>query len=317
MRARATSTSVAVLGAGHVGSAIAHTLVLQGIAERVILHDRQRVRAEGEAWDIDDTTPLLHEGTVLATDDYHDLTDSAAVVVAVGANIKPGQSRLEVLGQNAVLIRSVMGELDNVAPEAVVVIATNPVDVLTRIAIACSARPEHQILGSGTVVDTARLRYCLAAKLGVDAEDTHVHMLGEHGDSQFAAWSSAAIGSMLLASFPVPSGMCLAQIKDDCETATRRRGADIHARKGYTSYGVAAAVCRISESILRDERRIFTVSARALPEYGIGTEVVLGLPCVIGRKGVARRLLLQLDTKEHGRLEKSAKVLTMAYRSLS
>jgi len=144
MRTRATSASVAVLGAGHVGAAIAHTLVLQGIAERVILHDRQRVRAEGEAWDIDDTTPLLHEGTVLPTDDYRDLADSDVVVVTVGANIKAGQPRLEVLGQNADLIRSVMGELDNVSREAVVVIATNPVDILTRIAIACSSRPEHR-----------------------------------------------------------------------------------------------------------------------------------------------------------------------------
>jgi L-lactate dehydrogenase len=211
-----------------------------------------------------------------------------------------------VLGQNAGLIRSAMGELDNVSWEAVVVIATTPVDILTRIAIASSARPEHQILGSGTVMDTARLRSRLAATLGVDAEDTLVHVLGEHGDSQFVAWSSAAIGSIPLASFPLPSGMSLAQIQADCETATRRRGADIHARKGYTSYGIAAAVCRISASILRKEGRIFTVSARALPEYGIGTEVALGLPCTIARKGVARRLLLQLDAEEHGRLEKSA-----------
>jgi L-lactate dehydrogenase len=317
MRTRATSASVAVLGAGHVGAAITHTLVLQGIAERVILHDRQRARAEGEAWDIGDTTPLLHEGTVLPTDDYRDLADSDVVVVTVGANIKSGQSRLEVLGQNADLIRSVMGELDKVSREAVVVIATTPVDILTRIAIACSARPEHQILGSGTVVDTARLRYRLAATLGVDAEDTLVHVLGEHGDSQFAAWSSAAIGSIPLASFPVPSGMSLAQIQADCETTTRRRGADIHARKGYTSYGIAAAVYRISASILRDEGKIFTVSARALPDYGIGSEIALGLPRAIGRKGVARRLLLQLNAEEQGRLEKSAMVLATAYRSLS
>ena len=169
--------------------------------------------------------------------DNRDLADSDVVVVTVGANIKAGQSRLEVLGQNADLIRSVMTELDNVSGEAIVVIATNPVDILTRIAIACSSRPEHQILGSGTVVDTARLRYRLAATLGVDAEDTLVHILGEHGESQFVAWSSAAIGSIPLASFPLPSGMSLAQIQADCETATRRRGADIHTRKGYTSYG--------------------------------------------------------------------------------
>src|SRR5262249_6446679 len=143
---RPNPPTVAVLGAGHVGSTVAHTLVVAGIAERVVLHDRHRERAEGEAWDIDDTTPLIRRGQVTATDDYRDLATAEVVVVTVGANIRVGQSRLEVLGENAAITRSVMGELDRAAPDAVVVLLGSPVDVLTRIALECSARPSKRIV---------------------------------------------------------------------------------------------------------------------------------------------------------------------------
>ncbi len=203
MPGRPTSASTAaVLGAGHVGAAVAHTLILRRIAERVVLFDRHRARAEGEAWDIDDTTPLLQEGQIRPTDDYRDLAESDVVVIGVGANITVGQSRLEVLSENAGLIRSVMGELDRAAPEAAVVVLGNPVDVLTRLAIECSARPEPLIMGTGTLVDTARLRYQLAMALGANPDDTSVPVLGEHGDSQFVAWSTAAVGAIPLEAFP-------------------------------------------------------------------------------------------------------------------
>lgn len=317
MNSRPTSAStVAVLGAGHIGAAVAHTLVVCGTSERVILYDRQRARAEGEAWDIDDTTPLLQEAQVVPTDDYHDLAGADVVVVTVGANMTAGQSRLDVLGENAGIIRSVMGELDRAAPHAAVVITGNPVDVLTRVAIECSARPEHLIMGTGTLLDTARLRYQLATALHVEPADTYVHVLGEHGESQFVAWSTAAIGAIPLAAFPVPVGTTLVEIRGQCEATTRRRGADIHTRKGYTSYGAAAAANRLVSSILRDDGRIFTLSVRALAEYGVGEEVVLGLPCAIGRDGITRRLVLLRDAEEQERLEKSAAVLTDAYRSL-
>src|SRR5262249_55293861 len=158
-------STVAVLGAGHVGSTVAHTLVVLGVAEQVLLHDRHRARAEGEAWDIGDTTPLIRHAQVAATDDYRDLAAADVVVVTVGANIQLGQSRLEMLGENAGIVRSVMGELDRVALDAAVVLRGSPVDVLTRIAIECSARSPQRILGTGSLVDTARLRYQLAAAL--------------------------------------------------------------------------------------------------------------------------------------------------------
>ena len=318
MRERTTGAStIAVLGAGHVGAAVTSSLTLLGVAERLVLYDRHRERAEGEAWDIDDTTPLFHEVEIVATDDYRDLATAAVAVITVGANVKVGQSRLDVLAENAGLLRSVMGELDRAAPEAAVIIASNPVDVLTRLAIECSSRPERLIVGSGTVVDSARLRFQLATAVNADPADTHAYVLGEHGETQFVAWSSAAIGAIPLAQYPLPAGTALAQIREQCETTTRDRGGAIHARKGFTSYGVAGAVCRLAASILRDEGRIYTTSARALPEYRVGTEVVLGLPCTVGAGGITRRLVLPLDGGEQTLLEKSAAALTAAYRSLA
>jgi L-lactate dehydrogenase len=308
-------SSVAVVGAGHVGAAVTNALALLQSADRIVLHNRHLARAEGEVWDLADATPLLHDVELVATDDWRDLAGVDVVVVTAGVLIQPGQSRLDV--DNADVVREVMAQLDAVAPDAVVLIVTNPVDVLTRLAQDCSSRPRQLILGAGTVLDTARIRYGLATTLGVDPHNTHVHVLGEHGDSALVAWSSATIGPVPLASFPLPSGSNLADIQESFTEGMRRRGpVDILTRKGFTSVGIAAAVSRIVECVLRDQRRIYTVSARALPEYGIGEEVVLGLPCVVGRQGVVSRLPLTLDDTERCLLRRSAAIVQAAYERL-
>jgi lactate/malate dehydrogenase family protein/malate/lactate dehydrogenase-like protein len=182
-------SGVAVVGAGNVGAAVANALVLMETTDRVVLYDGQLARAEGEAWDIADGTPLLRNVEVVATDDWMELRGAQVVVVTVGALLQPGQSRLEE--HTGDLITAVIERLDAVAPRAVVLIVSNPVDVMTRLAQDASARPRHLILGAGTVLDTARLRQGLAKLLGVDAQSTHVHVIGEHGDSSFPVWSSA------------------------------------------------------------------------------------------------------------------------------
>ena len=305
---------VAVLGAGHVGAAVANALVLLHATDRVVLWDRNLARAEGEAWDVADGTPLLHNVDVIATDDWEDLAGVEVVVVTVGVAFRPGQSRLDE--RNGDLVRAIIEQLDVVAPDAVVLMLSNPVDVLTRIAQDHSARPAHLILGAGTVLDTARLRHGLAAILGVDAQNAHVHVIGEHGDSSFTAWSSATIGPVPLRLFPLPSGKSLAALKTGCMERTRRRGPDdIMSRKGHTDAGIAVAASRIVECVVRDQRRIYTVSVPALAEYGVGETAVLSLPCVIGRGGVVRRLALALDADEQAMLERSAAVLEGAYQS--
>ena len=307
---------VSVVGAGHVGAAVANALVLLRACDRVLLFDRDLARAEGEAWDIADTIPLLAEMEIVPSGDYADLRGSEAVVVTVGATSVPGQSRLELLGSNAGITAGVIRELDRVSPDAVVILVSNPVDVLTRIAIETSTRPARLIMGSGTVLDGARLRHRLGKLLEVEQEDVHVYVVGEHGDSSFPVWSSATVGAIGLENYGLPEGTSLAQLEDELTTATRRRGLRILDRKGFTSYGVAGAVARIVRAVVRDEKRIFMVSVAPAQEYGIGN-VVLSVPCVVGRAGIDRQLVLALSEDEQRMLQRSAAVLDGAYRSLS
>jgi L-lactate dehydrogenase len=309
-------SQVSVVGAGRVGSAVANALVLLRACDRVVLFDRNSARAEGEAWDIADAIPLLSEMEILPSTDYADLSASEAVVVTVGATRGPGESRLDLLGSNAAITAEVIRELDRVSPDAVVILVSNPVDVLTRIAIETSARPARLLIGSGTVLDGARLRHRLGELLGVEKEDVHVYVVGEHGDSSFPVWSSVTVGAVKLEDYRLPESSSLSQVEDELTASTRRRGLSIHDRKGFTSYGVAAAVARIVRAVVRDEKRIFMVSVPAAEEYGIG-DVVLSMPCVIGRGGVERQLLLTLSEDEQRLLQRSAAVLESAYRSLA
>jgi len=309
-------STVSVVGAGHVGATVANALVLLRVCDQVVLHDRDPALAEGEAWDIADTVPLLSQMVVTPAAGYADLAGSDVVVITAGVTLGPGQTRLDLLGANASTIVDIVGELDRVCPGAVVILVTNPVDVLTRIAIEASARPAHLILGCGTVLDGARLRHRLGELLDVERESVHAYVIGEHGDSSFPVWSSATVGVIRLEQFDLPEGRSWPQVKDELTDITRRRGRSIHDRKGFTSYGVAAAVARIVRAVTRNEKRIFMVSALAAPQYGIGP-VVLGLPCVIGATGVDRQLLLTLSAEENQMLQRSAAILDRAYRSLS
>jgi L-lactate dehydrogenase len=309
-------STVAVVGAGRVGSAVANALVLLRVCDRVVVYDRDLALAEGEAWDIADTVPLLSEMEVTPAAGYADLGDPDVVVVTAGVTLGPGQSRLDLLGANADTIAGIVGELDRICPGAVVVLVTNPVDVLTRIAIETSARPAHLILGCGTVLDGARLRQRLGELLDIERESVHAYVIGEHGDSSFPVWSSATVGAIRLEQFELPEGRAWPQVKGELAAVTRQRGMSIHERKGFTSYGVAAAVARIVRAVARDEKRIFMVSVLAAKEYGIGP-VVLGLPCVIGAAGVDRQLPLTMSAEEHQMLRNSAAILDKAYRSLT
>jgi L-lactate dehydrogenase len=310
-------SKVSVLGAGHVGSAVANALVLLRVCDLVVLYDRDLAKAEGEAWDIADAVPLLSEMEIVPTADYADLRGSDVVVVTVGPTVAGGQSRLELLGVNASIIADVVRELDRACPDAVVIIVSNPVDELTRAAIEASTRPAHLILGCGTVLDGARLRHQLGKLLDVEEESVHAYVIGEHGDSSFPVWSSAAVGAIRLEQYGLPADSpSLSQIKDELAAAIHARGRRIHERKGFTSYGVAVAVSRLVRAIIRDEKRIFMVSVLAAEEYGIGP-VVLSLPCVVRSAGVDRQLLLTLSADEQRMLRRSAAVLDQAYRSLS
>jgi L-lactate dehydrogenase len=310
------TSKVGVIGAGNVGANVANALVLLRKCVRVVLFDRTLSKAEGQAWDIEDSIPLLEEMEIIPSNKYEDLADSDVIVVTVGVQPKLGQSRLDTLSDNAEIIRSTMKELDRVAPNSIVLIVSNPVDVLTRIAISSSTRAENLIFGSGTVLDTARLRYQLGKRLNVAKQDVHVYVIGEHGDSEFVVWSSAFIGGIALTEFPIPQGATLEQIQQEYAELTRKRGYNISERKGNTSYGISIAVCQLIDTILRDEKQIFPVSVRADSSYGVGNEVVFGLPCIVSSIGIERQLVLPRNADEQRLLEESATQLNLAYNSL-
>ncbi|MEH1866930.1 MAG: L-lactate dehydrogenase [Nostoc sp.] len=309
------TSKVGVVGAGNVGADVANALVLLRKCVTVVLFDRTLSKAEGQAWDIEDSIPLLEEMEIIPSNNYEDLADSDVIVVTVGVQQKLGQTRLDLLSDNAEIIRLTMKELDRVAPNSIVIIVSNPVDVLTRIAIANSTRAENLIFGSGTVLDTARLRYQLGKRLNVALRDIHVYVIGEHGDSEFIVWSSAFIGGIALTEFFIPEGVTLEQIQQEYAELTRKRGNSIFERKGNTSYGISTVVCQLVDSILRDEKEIFPVSVRADSNYGIGNEIVLGLPCIISSVGIERQLVLPRNAYEQRLLEESASKLNEAYNS--
>ena len=304
---------VGVVGAGHLGAAIANALVLRETGRRLVLYDRTLSRVEGEGWDIADAVPHLREQEVAVTDDLAALEGAAVIVLAAGPTVTAGQSRLELCGRNAPVIRSLMAALDDAAPGAVVLVVTNPVDVLTRIAQTCTRRDPASVIGSGTVNDTARLKYALATRLGVDHRNVHVYMVGEHGDSSFCVWSAAHVGGVRLVDYPMDPGFDVEAVKRELVDFTHARGREIHQRKGYTNYGTAAAVVSIVECVLRDERRILSVSAPAPPDYGLPDGAVLSLPCVVGATGVERPLVLSLDSRETALLHRAHARLEAAY----
>ncbi|MEJ6484748.1 L-lactate dehydrogenase [Nostoc punctiforme UO1] len=310
------TSKVGIIGAGNVGADVANALVLLGRCVRVVLFDRTLSKAEGQVWDIEDSIPLLKEMEIIPSNQYEDLADSDIIIVTAGVQPKQGQTRLDTLSDNAEIIRLTIKELDRVAPNSIVIIISNPVDVLTRIAITTSSRAENLIFGSGTVLDTARLRYQLGKQLNVAKQDIHAYVIGEHGDSQFVVWSSAFIGGILLTEFPIPQEATLEQIQQEYAQLTRKRGHNIFERKGNTSYGISTVVCQLVDTILRDEKQIFPVSARADSNYGVGSEVVFGLPCIIGSKGIERQLLLSRNAHEQRLLEESANKLNEAYNFL-
>ncbi|MEH2407238.1 L-lactate dehydrogenase [Nostoc sp.] len=309
------TSKVGIIGAGNVGANVANALVLLRKCVTVVLFDRTLSKAEGQAWDIGDSIPLLQEMEIVPSNQYEDLADSDVIVVTVGVQHKQGQTRLDTLSENAEIMRSTMKELDRVAPNSIVLIVSNPVDILTRIAIASSTRAENLIFGSGTVLDTARLRYQLGKRLNVALQDVHVYVIGEHGDSEFVVWSNAFIGGIPLTEFPIPQGEKLEQIQQEYTELTRKRGYSISERKGNTSYGISTVVCQLVDSILQDEKQIFPVSVRADSKYGVDSDIVLGLPCIISSIGIERQLVLPRNADEQRLLEESATKLNLAYNS--
>src|SRR5579862_5784395 len=309
-------TRVAVVGAGSVGATFAYALLLSGLAAEIVLIDSNRAKAEGEAMDLNHTVPFAHPTRIWAGD-YSDCAGAAVTVLAAGGNQKPGETRLDLLKKNATIWRKIVPEVAKHNPEGILLIATNPVDILTYAAGKLSGLPWERVIGSGTILDTSRFRYLLSQHFGVDARSVHAYIIGEHGDSEVPVWSSANIAGMRLSQFCKAQGISgEPQILQNIFLQTRDAAYQIIERKGATYYAVAAGLMRITEAILRNQKTVLSVSS-LIDNYYELSDVCLSLPTVIDRGGVEQLLRLELDSIEVDMLRTSAHVLQQTIQGLN
>jgi L-lactate dehydrogenase len=298
---------VGVVGAGNVGTAAAYAMFTERVASEIVLVDVNRRRAEGEAMDLAHGQALVGRIDVRAGG-YADLTDAQVVVIAAGVNQAPGESRLALHGRNRAVFREVAAALDQYAPGAVLLVATNPVDLLTHEMQELSRRPRSSIIGTGTLLDTARLRAGLGARYGVSPRSVHAYILGEHGDSEVAIWSNATIGGLpfwerTVRGRPFDAAAMQALFEEVRSSANR-----IIERKGYTNLAIGLVIAHLADAILSDQKAVLPVSVRVDGQYGI-RDVCLSLPAVIGIGGVDEIIAPDLSQEEQDALRRSAEVL--------
>lgn len=308
---------VTVIGAGSVGSTIAYTMAVKGIATEIVLIDINEQKALGEALDIRQGVPFCPPVSVYAGS-FSDAKDSEIVILTSGIPRKPGQSRLELAQVNVDVCKSIMQDIVQHAPNAVYIIVSNPVDILTYVFQKYSGLPEKQIIGSGTMLDTARLRARIAQYYSINQQNVHAYVFGEHGDTSFVPWSMATISSVPLHEFrPVSEeGVKRPEVdRAEVEEYIRASGGKIIARKGATFYAVSISVCHIAECIFSGADTAMTVSNMMHGEYGI-EDVSLSILSIIGRGGLSGRILVPLPEQEQRLLRHSAESLKAVIRSL-
>lgn len=309
---------IGIIGSGLVGSTAAYALVMRGVGREIVLVDRDKARAKAEAADILHAVPFAHPLTVRAGD-YQDLTGARVVIMAAGVGQKPGETRLHLLERNAAVFRQVIPQIYAHAPEAIVIVATNPVDVMTHVTAWIAKEfgiPSHRVLGSGTTLDTARYRALLGQFLGVDATHVHGYVIGEHGDSEVITWSLTNIGNVGLDRFCRTMGPALTEEKrQEIDDAVRHAAYRIIEGKGATYYGVGSALARIVSNILGDRRAIMTVCTPVPDVAGI-KDVTVALPHLIGGQGIIETFWLPLNEAEEQALRHSATIIREAIDAL-
>ncbi len=301
-------TRVAIVGAGNVGTSFAYALLLSGLASEIVLIDANQDKARGEAMDLNHAVPLAQPVRVWSGG-YEDCAGAVVTVVTAGSAQRPGESRLDLVQRNAAVFRSIILPIVLNNPNGIILIATNPVDILTYVALKQSGLPANQVFGSGTILDTARFRYLLSEQFGVDPRSVHAYIIGEHGDSEVPVWSLANIAGMKLDTYCEANYVtCTDQSLESIFEQTRDAAYHIIQLKGATYYAIGAGLLRIVEAILRDQSTVLSVSSLQHDYYGI-SDVCFSLPTVIDRGGIEHVVRLHLDPEEIEGLQKSAKIL--------
>ncbi len=309
-RTERRTTKLAVVGAGAVGSTMAYAALMRGAARTVALYDINAAKVEAEALDLGHGIQFMPMAEVVGSDDIAVCADADVVVVTAGAKQKPGQSRIDLAEATIALVGKILPSLVEVAPDAVFVMVTNPVDIVTYAALKISGLPRHQLFGSGTVLDSSRLRYLVAQRCGVAVQNVHAYIAGEHGDSELPLWSSASIGGVPLLDWRGPGGTAGLDeaARDEITHEVIDSAYRIIAGKGATNYAVALAGSRIIEAVLHDENRVLPVSSLLQDYYGI-SDVCLSVPAIVGRSGVGEHLEVPLSARELGGLMRSAETM--------
>lgn len=299
---------VAIIGCGFVGSASAFSIMQSGLFSEMVLLDADKRKAEGEAMDIAHGVPFTKPMKIYAGD-YNDITDAAIVIVTAGAGQKPGETRLDLVQKNINIFKSIIPEIAKRNYQGILLIVSNPVDILTYTALKLSRMPENRVIGSGTVLDTARLKYNLGGHLGVDSRSVHAFIVGEHGDSEIVAWSSANVSGVPLSKFCEMRGhynheKAMEEIADN----VKKSAYEIIERKKATYYGIAMSVKRICEAIIRDEKSILPVSQMLHNVYG-ADDIVLSMPAIVGKDGIEARVDISLSEEEQKKFKESADIV--------
>lgn len=302
------SRKAAIVGCGFVGSASAYALMQSGLFSEMVLIDANQEKAQGEAMDIAHGVPFAGHMKIYAGD-YDDAADAAMIIVTAGAAQKPGETRLDLVHKNVAIFKSIIPEIAKRDFGGVLLIVANPVDILTYVAQKLSGLPENRVIGSGTVLDSARLKYALGEHLGVDSRSVHSFIIGEHGDSEIAVFSSANVSGIPLNDF------CEMRGHFNHEEATKRIAEDVKnsayeiiAKKGATYYGIGMSVKRICQCVMRDEKSILPISAMLHNQYGID-DIALSMPAIVGHEGLETHVPIRLNEDEQSRLLASAQSL--------
>ena len=305
------SSKVTIIGAGSVGSTIAYTMAVQGLVSEIVMIDVNVKKALGEAMDIRQGTPFMSPCKIYAGS-YEDAAGSDIVVITSGIARKPGQTRLELCHINVNIMKSIAPQIEKYAPDALYLFVSNPVDVMTYAFHRFTKIPEHRILGSGTLLDSARLRSRIAECLSINQKDVHAFVLGEHGDSSFVPWNSVRISSLSIEDYRgrlhYREDFRAEMDKDDIENYIRTSGGKIIARKGATFYAIAVSVCDIVKTLLNGSDTILCISSMMHGEFGI-EDVCLSIPTIVNGEGIKGTLLPELTPDEEDKLRHSADVL--------
>ncbi len=295
---------VIIIGCGNVGMSYAYALVNQKCnVDELVLIDKNQDKCAGEALDLNHSIPYSPNNMTIRCGDYLDVTDAKIIVIAAGANQKPGETRRDLLHKNQEIFKSIIADVMKYNFNGIFLVATNPVDALCYYTLKYSHLPASQVIGTGTSLDTARLRYILARKFTIMPQNVHAYVLGEHGDSEFVAWSSAMIGSVKINSLLSP------QEKEQISGEVRNSAYEIIAKKGNTSYGIGICLVRITQAILNDENAILTVSS-------FNHDVFISSPCIINKDGIKRRLKIDLTPAEKELFANSRAVIKKTIQSI-